>query len=145
MFTLNEIVIRSFAYIDKKYVEKKTINTKYNIRNLSKISEECISHEEQSVKVTHAIVYLIDQNRFWYYKIIEDEVVEKHHTKNNYENSVKIIDNMLERFEKLDRLIVDYYDIKDKSKKEHITIKELSFIELENDIKQNRLKGMLLG
>lgn len=146
MFTLNEILIRSFAYNDKKYVDRKVIDSKFSIRTLSKRSEERTFREMQEVKVTHAIVYLIDQNRFWYYKIIDEEIVEKHHTKNNYDNSVKIIDDMIERFKKLDRTrnIIDYYDIKSVSIKEHNTIKELTTIETDSYQKNEKLKGMFL-
>ena len=146
MFTLNEILIKSFAYNDKKYVEKKVTDTKYSLRTLSKRSEERTFKELQEVKITHAIIYLIDQNRFWYYKIIDDQIVEKHHTKNNYDNSVKIIDDMIERFKKLDKTksIIDYYDIKKRSNKEHITIKELTTIETDSYQKNEKLKGMFL-
>lgn len=143
MFKLNEILIKSFTYTDKKIVEKKIKSTKYDFFKLTKYEEEIVQQEEIEIKHTHAIVYLIDQNRFWYYNILGDEIVEKHHTKNNLINSVKIIDDMIERFIELeyDNKIENIYYIKDKFINKYSTISDIS---QQLDNKKERLSGLFL-
>lgn len=106
----DQIVIKSFSY--KETVKRKKTKTKKKVvmLGIEEFQEEV--YEDDEVESTHAIIYLIDQNRFWYYNFENDEVIEKHHTKNGLYQSIKIIDDMCHRFETLNEDIeINKYSI----------------------------------
>lgn len=46
--------------------------------------------------------YRVSENRFWYYKIINNKVIDSHHTKNGLSDSLRIMENILDRISLID-------------------------------------------
>ena len=59
-------------------------------------------------KVIYQLVYRIDEDRFWFKKIKNRKIIEEHHMKNNFINSVLIMDGIHTRLNKLLPFLGEY-------------------------------------
>ena len=138
----NQIAIKSFSYFDFICEEEEVeIQEKKLFKTTKKIEKKNIVRQ---VTITHAIIYHIDQNRFWYTKFQDDTIIESHHTKNNLENSLKIINDMKKRFLICEVPILSEKEIEDQELLENI--KELTVFDNvpTDELPKKKLKGILL-
>lgn len=85
---LSEIILYKLE-INKKYYKKFFLFFK-------KIKKE---------KIVYTLTYRIDEDRIWYYKELNNKILDDHLMKQNLYSSIKTIEGILERFTKFNKLI----------------------------------------
>jgi len=70
---------------------------------------------EEIIKYT--LTYRIDEDRFWYYKLLNGTVIDDHLMKSYISSSISIMNNMLQRFKEFNNYLtepcnIEFYSIK---------------------------------
>lgn len=86
---LSEIILYKLE-ISKKYYKKFLLFFK-------RIKEE---------KILYTLTYRIDEDRIWYYKEVNNKLMDDHLMKQNLSSAVKTFEGILERFRNFNTLIV---------------------------------------
>ena len=63
---------------------------------------------QNSDEIIYQLVYRIDEDRFWFKKMINGNISEEHHMKNNFSNSIEIMEGISKRFCDFESVVGNY-------------------------------------
>jgi hypothetical protein len=58
-------------------------------------------------ELTYRLTYRIDEDRLWFYKLLNNKLIEDHLMKQDLTNSINTMTNILDRFDQFNSLLVN--------------------------------------
>lgn len=111
LYKINTLVDDEKILEEKKGLFKKTIET---------------TTVDVKVNITYSLTYRVDEDRFWFNKSVDGEIVDSHHTKNNLTKSLIIIKGIETRLKDLGYNVEEIVDLEKDDNELFMSLKTVS-------------------